>query len=421
MRKTIFHIDVNSAFLSWTAADKVLNQNEKLDLREICSIVGGDQKSRHGIVLAKSIPAKRFHIQTGEPIGKAREKCPGLVIVPPDYALYVQASRAFVKLLRRYCPVVEQYSIDEVWADVTGTAELYGSPVMFAEYLKGIIYEQLGFTVNIGISTNKLLAKMASEFKKPDLVHTLYPEEIRQKMWGLGVRELFFIGRATERKLHSIGIYTIGQLAATDVRLLKSHLKKHGEIIHSFAWGDSQYLDGLIEIQQNENKGYGNSMTLPVDFTELSGIEAAMLSLCETLGTRLRADRVRIRCVSVSITYYDFVREGHQCQMYSESNTTEEIYMTARKVLHELWNGRAVRQIGVHTGKVTKGRSRQYNLFDLDRYDKREQLDQAVDLIRQRYGKDSIMRACFLNHQQLKHMSGGISDEKLTGMTKPLN
>lgn len=419
MRKTIFHIDVNSAFLSWTAADRCCNQHDPLDLRDVCAIIGGDQESRHGIVLAKSTAAKKYQIQTGEPVMLAQKKCPELVVAPPDYALYVQASKAFMQLLRRYCPLVEQYSIDEAWADVTGTTTLYGSPVMFAEFLKQRIYDELGFTVNIGISTNKLLAKMASEFKKPNLVHTLYPEEIERKMWPLGVRELFFVGKATEKKLHALGISTIGELAETDVNLLKHHLKKHGEIVHSFAWGDSEYLDGFVDILQGENKGYGNSMTLPIDFEAAEQVEEAILSLCETLGCRLRDDGVRIRCIAVGITYYDFSRAGHQCQLYSESNATEELYTIAKKVFHEIWDGRFVRQIGVHTSKVVKGNSRQYNIFDLDRYDRKEQLDRAIDQIRGRYGKDSIMRACFLNHSQLKHMNGGISEEKISGMTKP--
>lgn len=420
MEKTIFHIDVNSAYLSWSAADRVYNQNQSLDLREVCSIVGGDQESRHGIVLAKSMPAKRYHIQTGEPIVSAVRKCPELIVVPPDYGLYVQASTAFINLLKRFCPVIEQYSIDEVWADVSGTASLYGTPVMFAEYLKQLIFNELGFTVNIGISTNKLLAKMASELKKPNMVHTCYPNEIKTKLWPLDVEELFFVGRATTEKLYQLGIRTIGDLAMTDVKFMRLHLKKHGEIIHGFAWGNSLYLDELIAVQQRENKGYGNSMTLPIDFSDGEQMEQAILSLCETLGFRLRSDEVRIKCVAVSVTYYEFTRNSHQAQLYSESNVTEEIYTAAKKIFREMWDGRAVRQIGVHTSKVSHNTVRQYHIFDMDRYDRQEKLDTAVDQIRSRYGKDAIKRACFINHSSLKHMSGGIAEEKITGITKPM-
>jgi len=421
MDKIIMHVDVNSAFLSWSAADRILNHNELVDLRDICSVVGGDQESRHGIVLAKSIPAKKCKIQTGEPLVSARQKCPELVVVPPDYRLYVEASEAFVKLLQRYCPKIEQYSIDEVWVDVTGTTSLYGSPVLFAEFLNRKIASELGFTVNIGVSCNKLLAKMGSELKKPNMVHTLFPGEIEEKMWPLPVRELFFVGRATEKKLLALGIKTIGDIAKTDIEILKLHLKKHGEVIHSFACGNGEYLDNLIVTQQSENKGYGNSMTLPFDFNDDMHIDQAILSLSETLGQRLRKDNVKIKCISISITNSDFNRVGHQCQLYSETDITEEIYLAARRIFHEIWDKSPVRQLGVHTSKVAKGSTRQYNLFDLDRFDKQEKLNGAIDQIREKYGKNSIMRACFVQHNSLKHMSGGISDEKLTGITKPLS
>lgn len=418
--ETVFHIDVNSAYLSWTAADRVLNQNDEIDLRDIPSIIGGDQKSRHGIVLAKSVPAKKYRIETGEPLVSAIKKCPDLTIVPPDYGLYVSASLAFLRLLQKYCPRIEQYSIDEYWVYMTGTERLFGTPVLFAEYLKQEIFQQLGFTVNIGVSSNKLLAKMASEFEKPNQVHTLYPNEIEKKMWPLPVRELFFVGPATERKLFSLGIRTIGEIANTKPELLKLHLKKHGEIIHSFARGDSSYLDWLITQQQKENKGYGNSMTLPYDSCDSQQLEQAILSLCETLGCRLRGDGVKVKTIAVSMTRWDFTRLSRQCQLYSETDITQELYQSAKRVLHEVWDSGYIRQIGVHTGKVTTTDARQYNLFDLDRFDLQRKLDSAIGEIRERYGKDAVFRACFLNHASLKHMSGGIDDVKLTGMTKPM-
>ena len=153
--------------------------------------MAGDKDNRQGIILAKSQPAKKFGVQTGEPIFRAKQKCPGLVIVPPDYGLYVEASRHFTALLRQVAPVVEQYSIDEAWVDMTGTEGLYGSPVAAAETLRQRIYDELGFTVNIGISSNKLLAKMAGDFEKPNKVHTLFPWEMEEKLWPLPVRDLF--------------------------------------------------------------------------------------------------------------------------------------------------------------------------------------------------------------------------------------
>ena len=228
MSRVIFHVDVNSAFLSWSAAYRVRVLGEQEDLRDIPSAVAGERAERHGIILAKSIPAKKCGVKTGEQIFLAQQKCPGLKLVPPDYALYVEASRRFIALLREFAPVVEQYSIDEAWADLSGTEGLYGSPVAAAELLRTRIREELGFTVNIGISSNKLLAKMAGEFEKPDKVHTLFPEEVPQKLWPLPVRELFMLGPATERRLNRIGIHTIGELAQADPELVLHYLNKPG-------------------------------------------------------------------------------------------------------------------------------------------------------------------------------------------------
>ena len=233
----ICHIDVNSAFLSWTAAYRVNILGDPLDLRTIPSVIGGDEEARHGIVLAKSIPAKKFGIQTGEPLHQARQKCPDLVVAPPDYGLYVEASRRMIALLREIAPVVEQYSIDEAWIDLSGTERLYGPPVLTAHRIKDRIRDELGFTVNVGVSSNKLLAKMASDFQKPDRVHTLFPAEVPEKLWPLPVRELFYVGGATEKKLRAMGITTIGQLAAADPERLRRQLHQHGLVIWEFANG----------------------------------------------------------------------------------------------------------------------------------------------------------------------------------------
>lgn len=189
MERVMFHIDVNSAFLSWEAAYRLYHLGAKKDFREMVSAVGGDIAMRHGIILAKSIPAKKYKIQTGESIMEVRQKCPHLVLVPPNYNLYEQCSKAFVKILQEYTPSVEQYSIDECYMDMTGTRQLWGNPVDAALTIKNRIRDELGFTVNVGISENKLLAKMASDFQKPDKVHTLWHEEIPQKMWPLPVAD----------------------------------------------------------------------------------------------------------------------------------------------------------------------------------------------------------------------------------------
>lgn len=417
MEKIFFHIDVNSAFLSWEAAYRLHVLGETIDLREIPSVVGGDRENRHGIVLAKSSAAKAYKIQTGEALGAALLKCPNLVIVPPDYELYVRASKAMMEILHRFSPKVEQYSIDEAFVDMTGSKLLYGSPVLVAHNLKDMIEEELKFTVNVGVSCNKLLAKMAGDLKKPNLVHSLFPEEIPKKMWPLPVEELFFVGRATGKKLKTLGITTIGQLAKTEVSILKNHFGKHGEVIHQFANGND--LSPFFS-QPVANKGYGNSVTTPYDVVTMQYARMVLLSLCETVCTRLRADHVLGGVATVSYTDNNFTHVSHQGIMFSPTNTTCELYNYICQLFQKLWDEvTPLRQLGVHVSKITTETSIQYNMFDWDRYERMGKLDSAIDQIRGRYGEDSVIRACFL-HSGTSHMQGGISKEKRTGITKPL-
>jgi DNA polymerase-4 len=416
MSKYVFHIDVNSAFLAWTAAYRVDVLGEKEDIRLIPSIVGGDQEKRHGIVLAKSTPAKKYGIKTGEPIVAAQRKCPGLVIVPPDYGLYVKSSRAFMDILKDYSDNVIQYSIDEAWVVFEGFEKLYGRGQMvnLAYELRDRIRDELGFTVNVGISTNFLLSKMAGDFSKPNKVHTLFPEEIEQKMWQLPVSDLFLAGRATVEKLNKVGIQTIGELAQADEGMIRSLLKKHGRTIQGFARGGD--LDpGMIS--HEANKGYGNSMTAPIDVVTEEYAKHLLLSLSETVGTRLRADGVMISVVSVHLTTCEFQRMNKQMQLDSPTNITEEIYGAACQVFGKLWDKKTpIRQLGVHTSKVQENAGRQYSIFDLGKSDKLEKLDKAVDKVREKYGEDAIFRASFLKGN-VSHMSGGLNKERRSGVT----
>ena len=414
--KYIFHIDANSAFLSWSAAYRVSVLGEQTDLRQIPSIVGGDQEKRHGIVLAKSVPAKKYGIQTGEPIVSALQKCPDLVIVPPDYGLYVSASRAFISKLKQYTDTVIQYSIDEAWAVFDGFESLFGKGQMvkFAHDLKDEIREELGFTVNIGISTNFLLSKMAGDFSKPDKVHTLFAEEIPGKLWPLPVSDLFFVGKATTKKLHALGIRTIGELAQAEEAMIQAHLKKPGLIVQGYARGED--LEPYM-FTHEANKGYGNSLTAPIDVVTAEYAKHLLLSLCETVGARLRADGVKISVVAVHITTYQFQYSNKQMQLMSATDVTEEIYRAACLVFEQLWDKKTpIRQIGVHTSKVQEDAGRQYNLFDMQRYDRLEVLNKTIDGIRERFGEDSIMRAGFLD-SNVSHMSGGLDKERRTGIT----
>lgn len=418
MENIIFHIDVNAAFLSWEAVYRLAHRGGSLDLREAASAVGGDMTTRHGIILAKSIPAKKYGIKTGETIAEAQRKCPNLILVPPNYGLYEKCSAAFMELLREYSDTVEQYSIDEAFIDMTASCHLFGTPKETAERIKDRIKKELGFTVNVGISQNKVLAKMASDFEKPDRVHTLYREEIQRKMWPLPVSDLFFVGRAATRKLFSVGIRTIGELAAADPRWIKSILKKQGEIVWDFANG----IDlSPVLAHPPANKGYGNSTTTPFDVTDMQTARKVLLALSETVGSRLRADEVQIEEAAVGIRYSE-LSEGNvfpfvsrQKRLSAPTNLTVEIYEAACELFADLWNGRPVRHLGVHTGRVRENDFiRQMILFDETDYEKLAGVDETVDEIRGRFGADAVKRAVFLN-QPIDHMSGGIKCGGLRG------
>ena len=418
--RVIFHVDANSAFLSWTAAYRVKVLGEKVDLRQIPSVVAGDKESRHSIILAKSTPAKKYGIRTGEPLFQALEKCPQLVTVQPDYGLYVEASRHFVGMLRQFSPSVEQYSIDEAWVDMTGTRRLYGDPRLAAERMRQRIWDELGFTVNVGISSNKLLAKMAGDFEKPNKVHTLFPEEVENKMWPLPVRNLFLVGAATQAKLNRMGIYTIGDLAHADRATLRKRLGKHGETIWHFANGRNA---DMVTPEPAENKGYGNSVTTAKDV--LTGEEAhqVLLSLCETVAMRMRKDGQCGRCVAVHLRTNEFLHYSHQKQLCGATNITAELFHAVCGVFDEAWDQiTPLRQLGVQVTGLTKEPYQQFDLFSglsPVQYERKLRLDETVDALRDKFGEDIIRRAKFTKDPE-KHMAGGLSKARRTGVTKPV-
>ena len=418
--RVIFHVDANSAFLSWSAAYRVMVLGEEEDLRNVPSVVAGDKESRHSIILAKSTPAKKYGIQTGEPLFQALEKCPELRVVPPDYPLYVEASRHFVEMLRQFSPCVQQYSIDEAWVDMTGTERLWGSPRLAAEKMRQRINEELGFTVNIGISSNKLLAKMAGDFEKPNKVYTLFPEEMEEKMWPLPVRDLFLVGPSTERKLKLYGIYTIGDLAKADVQVLRKRLGKHGETIWHFANGRNA---DTVTPEPQENKGYGNSVTTAKDVVTTEQAHQVLLSLCETVAARMRKDDKCGSCVSIHLRTNAFVHFSHQMKLYGATNMTSEIFEAACRVFDEAWDGvTPLRQLGVQMTRLSSEPYQQYDFFSgvsPEQFERKLKLDETVDALRDKFGEDIIRRAKFAKDPD-GHMAGGLDRARRTGITKPV-
>ena len=397
MAQIIFHIDVNSAYLSWTAVEK-LKQGAETDLREVPAIIGGNQESRHGVVLAKSVPAKRYGIRTGEPVANAFRKCPNLVMEPPDHKMYSIYSKKLMEFLREYTSDIEQVSGDECYMDFTGIAYKYNSPVDAALEIKNKIWDTFGFSVNIGISTNKLLAKMASDFEKPNRVHTLFPEEIEAKMWPLPVSSLYMAGRASVEVLKKLEIKTIGELAKTNPRILELHLKSHGKMLWEFANG----IDTTkVQSEETAAKGIGNSTTLAKDVVDKEEAKEVLLWLSESVGKRLRKAGQKAQMISVEIKYYNFQSVSHQKQMRKAVYEDKSLYDNACILFDELWNGEPIRLLGIRTSKLVEETApEQLSIFDIQmekpKDEKHRKLDKALDEIRKRFGEDAVKRGIFL-------------------------
>lgn len=439
--KLIFHIDVNSAFLSWSAVKRLQEDPDATDLRTIPSAVGGDRETRHGIITAKSIPARKYGVTTGEPVVKALQKCPNLVLIKPDFETYHSFSCSFISILHQYAPVVEQVSIDEAFLDMTGTEQLYAHlvtsghpfPICLAEKIKGEIRDTLGFTVNVGISVNKLLAKMASDFTKPDKVHTLFPEEIAEKMWPLDIGELYGCGKATAQRLRGLGVRTIGDAAHMKEETLQAVLgEKGGEYIYRSANGIS---DSLVEEAAEEAKGYSNETTTSQDITADNYIAQAtpiLRWLSEKVAERLRRDGVFALTIGVSVKTDDFKRHSRQTTLPESVNQTDTIFRTAVDLLNQLMLGKGglfqkgscVRLIGVSATNLDHGMYRQLNLFELNGIqsgvskekkmppqadgkqvrspEKERKLDEMTDRIRGEFGKSALIRASELEKKNRK-------------------
>lgn len=417
----IFHIDVNSAFLSWSAVEK-LKTDPTLDLRTVPSIIGGDEKRRHGVVLAKSIPAKEYGVQTGEPVANALRKCPFLIIEPPDHRLYSRRSHELMDLLHSYTSDIEQVSIDECYLSYTPISHRFLSPQIAARHIADEIRDTLAFTVNIGIAPNKLLAKMASDFQKPDRVHTLFSKEIPEKMWPLSIRELYMVGNHSAARLEELGIRTIGELAATDPAFLQTQFKSHGRLMWEYANG----IDASpLHPDSQSRKCIGNSTTLSTDVKSAREAKYHLLRLSEEVSGRLRKARMLTQTVTVEIKYSDFHACSRQMQTVTAISTTDALYDCTCRLFDELWNGSPVRLLGVRTTRLlSEDDPIQLSLFDgsfpllgqdsasdaptpssesaafskprKPDLEKQRRLDQAMDQIRKRYGENSVMRGSFL-------------------------
>lgn len=397
MQRIIFHVDVNNAFLSWSALE-MLKNGSKLDIRTIPAVVGGDEKKRRGVVLAKSFPAKKAGIVTGEPLYTARRKVDKLFVVETSREKYKEYSDAFYKILCKYTPVIERYSIDECFMDMTGTEMIFGDPVKLAYKIKDEIHDKLGFTVNVGVANCKLCAKMASDFEKPNKVHTLFESEIKTKMWPLKVDDLFMVGRSSSKKLHELGIDTIEALAKTDVKILTRHFKTMGKIMHEYANGID---DSLVERPIPKNQGIGHSTTLPEDYEDIVSLKKVLRKLSDMVGIRLRAENKYATVISVHLKNSEFFSYGHQKKLVNPISSSEDIYENACELLKDMWKGDPIRLVGLRVSDLTDKTYEQISLFEeVGKVKKRDKVQKAVDEINKKYGDNTIRSAALLDEDE---------------------
>ena len=388
MERQILHVDVNNAFLSWTAVD-MLNSGYPVDIRTIPSIIGGDEERRSGIVLAKSPIAKKFGIQTGEPIYFARKKCNKLEVFNGNFEVFNKASNDLYKILLEYTDKIERFSIDECFLDMTsflGNRKL----IDVAYEINSRVEKELGFTVNVGVSSNKLLAKMASDFEKPNKVHTLYEYEIEDKMWSLPVSELFMIGKKTVPKLYNLRIRTIGDLAKTDKEFLIKRFGKFGLMMWNYANGiDDQEVINKPE----EPKSIGNSVTLPADTKDPEEINKIILALCEQVSFRLRKHNLIANTVNVQLRTKDFVDYSHQKALKYATSSTKEILKTAKEIFIEMYKKEPIRLVGVRVDKLENKNEVQISFFTQKNDEKQEKIDNVLDNLKNKYGYNMVTRA----------------------------
>ena len=389
MERLIFHIDVNNAFLSWTAVE-MLKNGATIDIRTIPAIIGGDESKRHGVVLAKSNVAKQFGIKTGEPIYFARQKCPQIKVFESNHKMYREYSNRLYKLFQEYTDKIERFSIDECFLDMSEFIGKNENPIDIAKEISNRVKNELKFTVNVGIARNKLLAKMASDFEKPDKIHTLWNEEIPSKMWPLKVNELLMVGRKSIPKLEKMGIKTIGDLAHSDKEKIYKVFGKFGKMIWEYANGID---NSPVNYTQEKPKGIGNSITLPVDYSNIDEISKILLELTEQVTYRLRKEKMLANVVNVQLKDKDFRVYSHQRKMDSPTSSTKIIYSEVKKLVNELYKkGTLIRLVGVRVDNLIDEKDKQISLFEDEQNEKQEKIDNALDKLKDKYGYNFIKR-----------------------------
>lgn len=398
MERIIMHIDVNNAFLSWSAVD-LLNKGFGYDIRDSYAVIGGDEKTRRGIVLAKSPLAKKMGIQTGEALYSARKKCRALRTFPPNYLWYQKMSKSLFQLLSKYTCDIEVFSIDECFLDYGKVQSLYGDPYLFAQKIKDEIENTLGFTVNIGIANNKLCAKMASDFSKPNQIHTLYETEVREKMHPLPIGDLFGVGKKSSEKLKKIGIKTIGDLAHTNPERLYPYFKNQSLKLIEMANGIDT---SEVIFTKEENKGISNSTTLEKDVTSKVELYQVLESISNNVALELRRQNKYAYVICVQLKDQYFRSYSHQKKLKNATNLTKEIIETSKLLLNEMWEGEPIRLVGIRLDHLTSTSLHQVSLFEtVEKRDQDVTLERTLDSIKEKYGYQVIDTASLLDGKKV--------------------
>lgn len=387
--KYVFHIDVNNAFLSWTAVLLLQNGYEK-DIRKVPSVIGGDPKTRSGIVLAKSPVAKKYGIVSAETLYSARKKCKDLEVYPPDFKWYYKKSRELMEYLKQYSPVQEQFSIDECFLDMSGMKYIYDDLIKLAHHIKDEVKEKFGYTVNIGIGNNKLCAKMASDFEKPDKVHTLLKDEIATKLWPLDVGDLFMCGKRTKAELNKLNIYTIKDLAHKDKKYLEKHFKTQGTYLYNACRGIDT---SLVEETHSKNQSISVTETMPHDYSDRDELKAIIFRQTEEVTRELRSKNLYTKTVAVIFKNSNFISYSAQTTLNKPTDNTKEILKKIYEVFDDNYKDDEIRLIGVRLANLTKDKTEQISIFDTEDNEKQDNIQKTIDNINNKFGKSLIKPA----------------------------
>lgn len=396
--RTILHVDLNNFYASVECLYNPVLRNKPV-------AVAGDPANRHGIILAKNMPAKKLGVKTGEAIWQAKNKVPDLICVPPQYDKYLRFSRAARQIYYRFTDQVEAFGIDECWLDVSGSLNLYGTGPEIAEKIRRTMKDELGLTVSVGVSWNKIFAKFGSDYKKPDAVTCITQDNYQDIIWKKPASDLLYVGHATECKLKGIAIFTIGDLARRDPELLKLTLGKWGLILSDFARGLDSSPVRVID-ERSAVKSIGNGVTTPRDITNADDAKLVYICLCESVAARLRENA--LKCTGVEITLRDssLYTVTRQMQLPYPTCYAEDILKAAMQLLYrnyDFYRNKHLRSIGVRgINLVTAEKGYQLDMFTPDNTDKKDKLAKAVDQLRRRFGHDAVLRAATLLDNTLR-------------------